>query len=92
MSFYRHHQLQASGEGRLSELQARLQVAQFERERVAMSTEEITQQLSTVQLEKEKLQKKVYIVIYSTLRVKFFLFFITLLIIWLKMCKIEHCC
>ena len=59
LCMHRHHELQAANEGRVSELQARLQVAQFERERVAMAAEEATKQLSTVQLEKEKLQKKV---------------------------------
>lgn len=59
LCMHRHHELQAASEGRVSELQARLQVAQFERERVAMTAEEATKQLSTVQLEKEKLQKKV---------------------------------
>ncbi len=57
--FPRHHGLQATSEGRASELQARLQVVLFERERVAMVTEDTTKQLSMVQLEREKLHKKV---------------------------------
>lgn len=57
----RHHTLQTSSEQRVCDLQAKLQMAQFERERVSVVNEETARQLSEGQLEKEKLRKKVAI-------------------------------
>lgn len=55
----RHHNLQASTDKHLAELQGELQVVRFEKERTGLVHQETVKDLRHLQLEQEKLHKKV---------------------------------
>ena len=57
-----YHELQASSDRQSCELQAQLKIANFEKERASLATQESMSQLRQCQLDREKLQKKVILV------------------------------
>lgn len=58
-AFLRHHTLQASMDRHMAELQGELQVTRFEKERTGLVHQETIKDLRHLQLEQEKLHKKV---------------------------------
>ena len=56
--YCRHHSLQGSADSRLAELQAEVQVARFEKERVSLVHQETLKDLRQLQLDQEKQQRK----------------------------------
>ena len=59
-----YHELQASGDRQVCELQAMLKIANFEKERASLANQETVSQLRQSQLDREKLQKKVRLVVW----------------------------
>ena len=55
----RYHRLQASSEKSMAELQGELQMVRFEKERTRLVHQETLKDFRHLQLEQEKLQKKV---------------------------------